>query len=191
LNGTAELFFHYLRDDTDILSLISLLSCALELVPLLASKKSSKKERKERQGAVDKLEKELDTKREALGIDEDPVMKKESRVGVTSAASKRARALLWAHLLRVDLPKELQDGESMAVINADFYRATRCSTENTSLAERVDEHLPRAQLALDLIVHCQIASGSCPSFAGDFVAVGSAAQSHPHTCGGVGDRGGD
>lgn len=116
LNPTAELFFHYLREDTDYLSLVSLLAAALELVPLLAGKRpGSKKERKERQSKIDELEKELDAKRQEMDVDEDPSMKNESRMGVHTAAAKRARALLWAHMLRHDLAdKELQDGESVA-----------------------------------------------------------------------------
>ncbi len=39
-------------------------------------------------------------------------MKRESRIGVTTAMGKRARALIWAHLLRVELnDKELQSGK--------------------------------------------------------------------------------
>lgn len=75
-------------------------------------KRGSKKERKERQSVVEDLEKELDAQRETVDMDEDPTMKAESRMGVHTAAAKRARVLLWAHMLRHDLgDKELVDGE--------------------------------------------------------------------------------
>ena len=113
LNGTAELFFHYLQEDTDYVSLVALLSCALEFAPLLGGKRrGSKKERKERQARVDELDKELDAKREDMVVVDDPRMKKENRVVVSTAVARRARALLWAHLLRFDLKdKELESGK--------------------------------------------------------------------------------
>ena len=117
LNPTAELFFHYLRDDTDYLSLVSLLAGALEFVPLLAGKKSgSKKERKERQAKIDELEAVLEAKREEQGVEEDPIMKKESQIGVSTAAGKRARALIWAHILRHDLDNEELADEQLSVL---------------------------------------------------------------------------
>jgi len=114
LNTTAELFFHQLREDTDFLSLVTLLASALEFQAILGGKKrGSKKQRKERQARIDDLEKELERKREEWGVEESVMMRKESRIGVGSAVAKRARALLWAHFLRVDLQdKELESGES-------------------------------------------------------------------------------
>lgn len=39
-------------------------------------------------------------------------MKVTSRVGVTSGADRRARALIWAHLLRIDLDDaEMHNGQ--------------------------------------------------------------------------------
>lgn len=89
-----------------------MLASALEFVPLLAGKKrGSKKERKEAQGKVDELEKALDAEREALAIEDDPEMRTENKIGVQTAAAKRARALLWAHMLRHDLQdQEMQKG---------------------------------------------------------------------------------
>lgn len=115
LNPTAELFFHYLREDTDYLSLVALLAGAVEFAPLLAGKKrGSKKERKDRQSKIDELEKELEEKKVELDMEEDPVMKKDSRIGVQNASAKRARALIWAHMLRHELvDKELRDGQSI------------------------------------------------------------------------------
>lgn len=118
LNATAEIFFHQLREDTDFLSLIALLSSAVEFQSILnPRRKLSKKDRKERQSRIETLEQELDTKRADLLIDENPSMKKESRVIVTTAAARRARALLWAHLLRYDLPKDLA-AEQLDVLRA-------------------------------------------------------------------------
>ncbi len=58
------------------------------------------------------MEKELDQRREQWGVEESVSMKRESRIGVTTAMGKRARALIWAHLLRVELnDKELQSGK--------------------------------------------------------------------------------
>lgn len=58
------------------------------------------------------MEKELDAKRDAVDMDEDPTMKAESRMGVHTAAARRARVLLWAHMLRHDLADpELAQGE--------------------------------------------------------------------------------
>lgn len=108
LNGTAEIFFHSLRQDIDFLSIISLLASALEFESVLATKKVSKKQRKERQARIEELEKVLEEKRVALNIDESPTMRKDSRVIVTTAVARRARALLWAHLLRVKLEPELE-----------------------------------------------------------------------------------
>lgn len=113
LNPTAELFFHYLREDTDYLSLISLLASAVELATILGGKRpGSKKERKERQARIEELDKELDALRTELDVDEDVVMRKENKIGVHTAAARRAQALLWSHMLRYDLKdKELRDGE--------------------------------------------------------------------------------
>ncbi|KAK8865735.1 hypothetical protein IAR55_000881 [Kwoniella newhampshirensis] len=117
LNPTAEIFFHQLRDDTDFTSLIALLASALELHSVLGGKKKvSKKERKERQAKVEELEKVLEEKKLEIGIEESPLMKQESKVIITSAVARRARALLWAHLLRVDLDDAEMRSEIIAVL---------------------------------------------------------------------------
>ena len=106
LNTTAEIFFHQLRDDTDFISLITILASAAEIHALLG-KKSSKKEKKERQSKIEELEKVIEARREELGVDENVMMKQENRIEVKTAPARRARALLWAHLLRM----ELEDAE--------------------------------------------------------------------------------
>ncbi|WWD05556.1 hypothetical protein V865_003636 [Kwoniella europaea PYCC6329] len=118
LNPTAEIFFHQLREDTDFFSLISLLASALEFTAVLggSKKRGSKKERKERQSKIDELEKILDQRKIEIGIEENPLMKKENRVVVTTAVAKRARALLWAHLLRIDLNDHQLESEKLAVL---------------------------------------------------------------------------
>ncbi|WVW80319.1 hypothetical protein I302_102298 [Kwoniella bestiolae CBS 10118] len=118
LNPTAEIFFHQLREDTDFFSLISLLASALEFSAVLggSKKRGSKKERKERQSKIDELEKILDERKAEMGIEESPLMKKENKVNVTTAVAKRARALLWAHLLRIDLNDHHLESEKLAVL---------------------------------------------------------------------------
>jgi translocation protein SEC63 len=87
----------------------------LEFLPLLAGKKRGKKERKERQSRIEELEKQVEEKRESWGGEDGVWMRKDSKVsaGVGGGAARRARALLWAHLLRIDLvEQELKDGTS-------------------------------------------------------------------------------
>lgn len=118
LNATAEIFFTGLKEDIDFLSIVSLLSSAVEFQTILApTSKVSKKERKERQAAIEELEVVLDEKRSALIIDEDPLMRPDSRVLVKTAAARRARALLWAHMLRVDLTPDLK-AQQLEVLRA-------------------------------------------------------------------------
>lgn len=113
LNTTAETFFHQLRDDTDFISLIAILASAAEIQALLGGKKGSKKEKKERQSKVEELEKVIEARREELGVDENVMMKQENRVEVKTAPARRARALLWAHLLRMELEDaEMKSGKS-------------------------------------------------------------------------------
>jgi translocation protein SEC63 len=71
----------------------------------------SKKERKDRQAKVEELEKDLEKEKENLGIEESPLMRKESKVAVSTAAARRARALLWAHLLHFEVDAEAKKGE--------------------------------------------------------------------------------
>ncbi|WRT65860.1 uncharacterized protein IL334_002811 [Kwoniella shivajii] len=117
LNPTAEIFFHQLREDTDFISLISLLASALEFSAILGAKKrGSKKERKERQAKIDDLETVVEAKKAEIGIEEHPLMRKENRVQVTTAVAKRARALLWAHLLRIGLNDHELESDKLAVL---------------------------------------------------------------------------
>nr|XP_019011920.1 translocation protein SEC63 [Kwoniella pini CBS 10737]OCF50701.1 translocation protein SEC63 [Kwoniella pini CBS 10737] len=117
LNPTAELFFHQLRDDTDFFSLISLLASALEFGAVLGFKKrGSKKARKERQSKIDELEKVIEARKAEIGLEENALMRRENRINVTTAVAKRARALLWAHLLRIDLNDHQLESEKLAVL---------------------------------------------------------------------------
>lgn len=114
LNSTAEAFFHQIRDDTDFVSLVAILASAAEIHALLSKKKGSKKERKDRQTRVEELEKVFDARKEELAISEDVLMKNEHRVEVKTAPARRARALLWCHLLRIELEDaEMKSGESL------------------------------------------------------------------------------
>ena len=147
LNATAELFFHQLREDTDFLSLVALLAMAFEFHSILGGKKrGAKKERKERQARIEDLEKELDRRREDWSVEESIMMRKESRIGVGNVVAKRVRALLWAHLLRVDLKdKELAIGMSSYTFDpgiiSNSSRTTRCSQRNTAALDRHGQHL--------------------------------------------------
>lgn len=118
LNSTAEGFFHQLRDDTDFASLIAILASASEIHAVLSKKKGSKKERKDRQSKIEDLEKVVDARKEELAVLEDVSMKQEHRVEVKTAPARRARALIWCHLLRIELDDaEMKSGESFAYSN--------------------------------------------------------------------------
>lgn len=116
LNGTAEAFFHQVHEDSDVVNLLTVLSTAHEFRPVLEGKRGgSKKQRKERQQRIEELEKVIEEKREELLIEESPTIRVDSRATVNTAVARRARALLWAHLLRLELEPELQE-EQLAVI---------------------------------------------------------------------------
>lgn len=172
LNTTAESFFHQLRDDTDFISLIAILASASEIANLLSTKKGNKKEKKERQSKVEELEKVVDAKKVELDITEDVMMKQEHRVEVKTAPARRARALLWSHLLRLDLEDaEFKSGE----LSADQASTIRCVLMSrtriylgfcTAPTHRSRQHLARAQLAEHLVVVHEpptFPSSSCPS----------------------------
>jgi translocation protein SEC63 len=63
------------------------------------------------------LETHIEEKRESWGGEDGVWMRKDSKVVITgTGVARRARALLWAHLLRIDLAdQELQDGELCAI----------------------------------------------------------------------------
>lgn len=111
LNATAERFFHSLAEDTDFTNLIALLAGSLEVAAVVGGNKVSKKTKKAKQSKVEELEAKINEIKEQNGIEEDPLMNVTSRVGVTSGADRRARALIWAHLLRIDLDDaEMRNG---------------------------------------------------------------------------------
>ncbi|EIW72719.1 hypothetical protein TREMEDRAFT_26719 [Tremella mesenterica DSM 1558] len=117
LNASAETFFLSLREDTDFFSLIALLASAVEFQALLAGKKAgSKKERKERQAKIETLEKAIEAKKEEWDVHQSPLARREGRVQVTSAAARRAQALLWTHLLRMDLSEPELRSEMLSML---------------------------------------------------------------------------
>ncbi|RXK35529.1 hypothetical protein M231_07208 [Tremella mesenterica] len=119
LNASAETFFLSLREDTDFFSLIALLASAVEFQALLAGKKAgSKKERKERQAKIETLEKAIEAKKEEWDVHQSPLARREGRVQVTSAAARRAQALLWTHLLRMDLGEPELRSELLSVLQS-------------------------------------------------------------------------
>ncbi|OXG30931.1 translocation protein SEC63 [Cryptococcus neoformans Ze90-1] len=116
LNATAERFFHSLAEDTDFTNLIALLAGSLEVAAVVGGNKVSKKTKKAKQSKVEELEAKINEIKEQNGIEEDPLMKVTSRVGVTSGADRRARALIWAHLLRIDLDDAEMRNDQLAVL---------------------------------------------------------------------------
>ncbi|KIR81797.1 translocation protein SEC63 [Cryptococcus gattii EJB2] len=116
LNATAERFFHSLADDTDFTNLIALLAGSLEVAAVVGGNKVSKKVKKAKQSKIEELEAKINEAKGQNGIEEDPLMKVTSRVGVTSGADRRARALIWAHLLRIDLDDAEMRNDQLAVL---------------------------------------------------------------------------
>lgn len=103
LNPTAEIFFHSLREDTDFISLVALLASAVEFTSILSGKKKlSKKEKKERQSRVEELERVVESKKVESGVEEGPRVSKDNKVVVASGVARRAQALIWSHLLRIE-----------------------------------------------------------------------------------------
>lgn len=139
LNTTAEGFFHQLRDDTDFVSLITILAGASEIHALLSKKKGSKKDKKERQSKVEDLEKIIEARKEELAITEDAMMKADHRVEIKTAPARRARAILWCHLLRIDMDDaELKSGERSiyrtSKVGFMFWRLTFSDLESVLLS---------------------------------------------------------
>lgn len=121
LNGTAELFFHQLKDDSDFLQLVTILSSALEYRALLDKKpKGGRKGRKQRNAKLEELEKVLEEKRQELLIEDDPSMSLETKNGafIQTASQRRARALLFAQLYRVKLDDPEMEEEQLEVLRA-------------------------------------------------------------------------
>lgn len=116
LTSTAEHFFYYLKDDTDFSNLLTILAGASEFATLLAAstgRKLSKKDKKAKQAKVEELEKVIEMRKQELGVAESPTIRQESKVAVGSGPARRARALLWAHVLQVELDDaEMRSGES-------------------------------------------------------------------------------
>jgi hypothetical protein len=143
---------------------LTILAGASELAAILHAKtrKMSKKERKDRQAKVEELEKDLEKEKENLGIEESPLMRKESKVAVSSAAARRARALLWAHLLRFEVDAEAKKGECPGATFGRFgqwpagealltsLRDRRAATRSPAHPHCPAQHLPRTQLARHL-----------------------------------------
>ncbi|WVO13402.1 hypothetical protein L204_101017 [Cryptococcus depauperatus] len=103
LNATAEHFFHGLAEDTDFINLIALLAGSLEVAAAIGAK-TDKKTKKARQLKTEELVKTVEMVRaESVVLQDDPLMKEESKVAVKSGVDKRARALILAHLLRIEI----------------------------------------------------------------------------------------
>lgn len=104
LNDTAELFFKELKEDIKFPQLIGLVASAFEFRTLLgvASAKKiekglTKKDRRARSIQTDELEKTVTAKADSLDLGMGPVL-----VSLPTAPAKRAAALIWSHLLRID-----------------------------------------------------------------------------------------
>lgn len=171
---------------------MTVLAGALEFAALLsgakgkdAAKKLSKKERKEKQGRIEELEALLEARREELGISERVAVRQEDRAVVGSAAQRRARVLLWGHLLRYDFDEqELKDGQLVATFPrrsrlTDDDRATRHPSRRSTALDRPNQYRPLAQLALDITAMHAAAIGSRPSCTSRSLAARSTAETEP------------
>ncbi|KAH8082647.1 Sec63 Brl domain-containing protein, partial [Filobasidium floriforme] len=114
LSSTAELFFHNLIEDISFPALLALIASALEIKTILAAKSSSKKQKRTRQTQTEALEKKVRTEAERLGMGDVLAAGWESEKGkgvvLPNPHNRRAVALLWTHLLRIeDIEAELLD----------------------------------------------------------------------------------
>lgn len=117
LSSTAELFFHNLIEDISFPALLALIASALEIKTILAAKSSSKKQKRNRQTQTEALEKKVRAEAERLGMGDVLAAGWESEKGkgvvLPNPHNRRAVALLWTHLLRIeDIEAELLDGKS-------------------------------------------------------------------------------
>lgn len=121
LSSTAELFFHNLVEDISFPALLALIASALEIKTILSAKSSSKKLKRSRQAQTEALEKKVKAEAERLGMGDVLRAGWESEKGKgvvrPDPHNRRAVALLWSHLLRIeDIEAELLDGESAAML---------------------------------------------------------------------------
>jgi hypothetical protein len=120
LSSTAELFFHNLIEDISFEALLALVASAFEIKTILSSKSSSKKLKRSRQTQTEGLEKKVRSESERLGLGDvlsaGWASERSKGVVLPNPVNRRAVALLWSHLLRIeDLEAELLDGESACV----------------------------------------------------------------------------
>ncbi|ODO07438.1 translocation protein SEC63 [Cryptococcus wingfieldii CBS 7118] len=116
LNATADIFFQHLKEDTDFTNLIAIIAASLEVAAVVGGSKVDKKTKKAKQSKVEELEETITKVKAENFIQEDPIMRKSSRVPVTSGADRRARALIWAHLLRIEITDSEMRVDQLAVL---------------------------------------------------------------------------
>jgi translocation protein SEC63 len=119
LSSTAELFFHNLVEDISFEALLALIASAFEIKSILASKSNSKKLKRSRQNQTEALEKKIKAESERLGMGDvlaaGWASERSKGVVLPNPVNRRAVALLWSHLLRIeDIETELLDGEQLA-----------------------------------------------------------------------------
>lgn len=77
---------------------------------------------------MEELELELEKRKEELGLGESVSMRPENQVTVGSAAQRRARMLIWGHLLRFEFDeKDLKDGKQPSNTLSSMYPGYRSS----------------------------------------------------------------
>lgn len=116
LSSTAELFFHNLIEDISLEALLALIASAFEIKSVLAAKSNSKKLKRSRQSQTEALEKKIKAESERLGMGDvlaaGWASERSKGVVLPNPVNRRAVALLWSHLFRIqDLDTELLDGK--------------------------------------------------------------------------------
>jgi len=116
LSSTAELFFHNLIEDISLEALLALIASAFEIKSVLSAKSNSKKLKRSRQSQTEALEKKIKAESERLGMGDvlaaGWASERSKGVVLPNPVNRRAVALLWSHLFRIqDLDTELLDGK--------------------------------------------------------------------------------
>lgn len=99
-NETAELFFKGVTEDATTPRLVGLLASSVEYRTMLGGAGHSKKDRRSRVSQTEELEKRIRERSQQLGQGD---VLAQAQKTATTAPARRAQALLWSHLYRMDL----------------------------------------------------------------------------------------
>lgn len=105
-NETAELFFKGVGEDATTPKLIGLLSSSVEYRLMLGGAGHSKKDRRSRVAQTEELEKQVRERAQQLG--QGDILAQAGKTATTVPA-RRAQALLWSHLYRMELSPDLAE----------------------------------------------------------------------------------